>query len=75
MVLKSTPQGQKFVDLYYAVSPIIVSFCQSYPIFGFFFKGATAPFLMILAYLVRRPFLWPLIPRGKVIRSNIFILR
>ena len=57
MVLKSTPQGQKFVDLYYAVSPIIVSFCQSYPIFGFFFKGVTAPFLMILAYLVRRPFL------------------
>ena len=56
MVLKSTPTGQKCVDFYYAVSPIIVSFCQRNPIFGFFFRGVTAPILIVLAYFVRRPF-------------------
>jgi hypothetical protein len=57
MVLKSNPTGQKFVDFYYAVSPVVVSFCQRYPIFGFFFKAITSPILRVCAYLARWPFL------------------
>ena len=56
MVLKAHPTGQKFVDFYYAVSPVIVSFCQKNPLFGFFFKALTSPILRVCAYFARLPF-------------------
>ena len=77
MVLKAHPTGQKFVDFYYAVSPVIVSFCQKNPLFGFFFKVLTSPILRVCAYFARFPFCWTnTYPNfmGKVRQSNFYIL-